>query len=31
LALQRWLNLRAKERGKFEDDGTIAIWWKETE
>jgi hypothetical protein len=31
LALQRWLNKQAKERGKFEDDGAIAIWWKETE
>jgi hypothetical protein len=31
LALQRWLNLQAKERGTFEDDGAIAIWWKNTQ
>ena len=29
LALQRWLNIRARERGAFEDDGAIAIWWQE--
>ena len=29
LALQRWLNLQAKERGQFEDDGAIAIWWRD--
>ena len=29
LALQRWLNIRAKERGNFEDDGAIAIWWRD--
>jgi hypothetical protein len=31
LALQRWLNLRAKERGQFEDDGAIAIFWNTVE
>ena len=29
LALQRWLNLQAKERGNFEDDGAISIWWRD--
>ncbi len=29
LALQRWLNAQARERGKFEDDGAAAVWWKE--
>ncbi len=27
LTLQRWLNIQAKQRGNFEDDGAIAIWW----
>ena len=29
LALQRWLNIRAKKHSTFEDDGAIAIWWQE--
>ena len=28
LTLQRWLNVQAKQRDNFEDDGAIAIWWK---
>lgn len=28
LALQRWLNLQAQQRGQFDDDGAIAIWNK---
>ncbi|MBK9053749.1 MAG: hypothetical protein IPL78_23450 [Chloroflexi bacterium] len=27
LALQRWLNQQAQQRGNFEDDGAIAIWY----
>ena len=27
LSLQRWLNVQAKQRDNFEDDGAIAIWW----
>ncbi len=26
LALQRWLNLQAQQRGQFDDDGAVAIW-----
>jgi hypothetical protein len=26
LELQRWLNVQAKERGRFEDDGGVAVW-----
>lgn len=29
LVLQRWLNQQAQQRGNFEDDGAVAIWWKE--
>lgn len=28
LALQRWLNLQGQQRGQFEDDGAVAIWWQ---
>lgn len=28
LALQRWLNVQAQQRGQFDDDGAIAIWHK---
>lgn len=28
LALQRWINIQARERGSFEDDGAIAIYYK---
>ncbi len=27
LALQRWVNQQAQQRGQFEDDGAIAIYW----
>jgi hypothetical protein len=27
LALQRWMNVQAKERGIFEDDGAIAVYY----
>jgi hypothetical protein len=30
LALQRWLNIQAKARGNFADDGAIAIWWNQS-
>ena len=26
LALQRWLNVQAQQRGQFDDDGAVAIW-----
>jgi hypothetical protein len=26
LALQRWINVLARERGHFEDDGAVALW-----
>lgn len=26
LALQRWVNVQARQRGRFEDDGAIALW-----
>jgi hypothetical protein len=29
LELQRWLNLRARERGAFDDDGAVAVWWRD--
>ncbi len=29
LALQRWVNIQARERGSFEDDGAIAIYYHE--
>lgn len=28
LALQRWLNQQAQQKGNFDDDGAIAIWYK---
>jgi len=28
LALQRWLNQQGQQRGHFEDDGSVAIWWQ---
>ena len=28
-ALQRWVNKQAKQRGNFDDDGAIALWWQE--
>ncbi|MCI0394719.1 MAG: protein phosphatase 2C domain-containing protein [Chloroflexi bacterium] len=27
LALQRWLNVQAQQRGRFEDDGAVAAWY----
>lgn len=27
LALQRWLNVQARQRGCFEDDGAVAAWY----
>jgi hypothetical protein len=29
LALQRWLNIQAQQRGQFDDDGSVAIWHRE--
>jgi hypothetical protein len=29
LELQRWLNVQAKERGRFEDDGAVAVWYRD--
>lgn len=29
LALQRWLNVQAQQRGQFDDDGAVAAWHKE--
>ena len=26
LALQRWLNVQAQQRGQFDDDGAVAVW-----
>ncbi|MCP4428193.1 MAG: protein phosphatase 2C domain-containing protein [Chloroflexi bacterium] len=26
LALQRWLNVQARQRGNFEDDGAVTVW-----
>jgi len=31
LALQRWLNQQAQQRGNFDDDGAIAIWYRNYE
>lgn len=31
LALQRWVNQQAQQRGQFEDDGAIAICWLKRE
>ena len=28
LALQRWLNQQGQQRGQFEDDGSVALWWQ---
>ena len=28
LALQRWLNVQARQRGTFGDDGAVAAWWQ---
>lgn len=28
LALQRWLNVQARQRGQFDDDGAVAAWHK---
>ncbi len=28
LHLQRWLNVQARQPGNFEDDGAVAIWWR---
>lgn len=29
LTLQRWLNVQARERGRFEDDGAVAGWYRD--
>jgi hypothetical protein len=29
LALRRWLNVQAQQRGQFDDDGAVAAWYKE--
>jgi hypothetical protein len=29
LHLQRWLNRQARQAGNFEDDGAVAVWWKD--
>jgi len=29
LALQRWLNIQAQQRGQFDDDGAVAVWHKQ--
>jgi hypothetical protein len=29
LELQRWLNVQARERGRFEDDGAVAAWYRD--
>jgi len=29
LTLQRWMNIQARERGNFEDDGAVAIYYHE--
>jgi hypothetical protein len=29
LQLQRWVNVEARQRGRFEDDGAIALWVKD--
>lgn len=31
LALQRWLNVQAQQRGQFDDDGAVAVWYKNEE
>jgi hypothetical protein len=28
LSLQRWVNVEARQRGRFEDDGAVALWIK---
>ena len=28
LALQRWINVQAQQRGQFDDDGAVAVWHK---
>lgn len=28
LQLQRWLNVQSREPGKFEDDGSVVVWWE---
>ncbi len=28
LALQRWLNVQARQPGNFEDDGAVTVWWQ---
>lgn len=29
LELKRWLNLQARQRGRFEDDGAVAAWYRD--
>jgi hypothetical protein len=31
LALQRWVNVEARQRGRFEDDGAIALWARDND
>lgn len=28
LALKRWMNVAARRRGHFDDDGAVAVWWR---
>lgn len=31
LALQRWVNQKARKRDRFEDDGAASVWWRSRE